>query len=240
MSKGAGTHLTLRVPCTVVAESPLVERYIKIHITKAQGVWLLTSLEVEHRQSSLANDPLIFMIDLGAVYGSVANYMQSIRSRFPKAIIVVLGKAPSDDDLSRFLSLGIQGYVPYCAVENILPKALRAVWDKGFWAPSEIVARFARCAANLAKASVSRSPGLTAREMSVLSCLERRLCNKEIGSNLNISETAVKFHLRNLFSKLGAHDRHSLIEIAKRSSLIPQAETGPLAVDGPSTSATDR
>jgi len=43
---------------------------------------------------------------------------------------------------------------------------------------------------------------LTDREAEVLTLLARGKSNKEIGSNLFISETTVKGHLRNIFTKL--------------------------------------
>jgi len=42
--------------------------------------------------------------------------------------------------------------------------------------------------------------------------LRLRLCNKEISARLGISEATVKFHLKNIFNKLGVHDRHLVAE----------------------------
>src|SRR5207247_8768833 len=43
--------------------------------------------------------------------------------------------------------------------------------------------------------------------------LECRLGNKEIAKALKISESTVKFHLSNIFRKLGVRDRHSAAEV---------------------------
>ena len=47
------------------------------------------------------------------------------------------------------------------------------------------------------------------REVSVL--ISRGSTNEEIGENLNISEPTVKTHLRNIYSKIGVHDRAQLV-----------------------------
>jgi DNA-binding CsgD family transcriptional regulator len=59
------------------------------------------------------------------------------------------------------------------------------------------------------------SPGaLTPQEVTILSLVSRNLSNKEIGHRLRISERTVKFHLTNMFDKLGVRSRHALARFA--------------------------
>ncbi|MFM0395505.1 LuxR C-terminal-related transcriptional regulator [Paraburkholderia phytofirmans] len=62
--------------------------------------------------------------------------------------------------------------------------------------------------------------GLTDREHGVLVLLAEGLANRAIGERLFVSETTVKFHLRNISAKLGASNRTQAIVIARRSGLI--------------------
>jgi len=52
---------------------------------------------------------------------------------------------------------------------------------------------------------------LTARERALLSALARGLANKDLGTELGISVNTVKFHLRNLYDKLGVNSRAQAI-----------------------------
>ncbi len=54
---------------------------------------------------------------------------------------------------------------------------------------------------------------LTEREMEVATLAAKGMSNKEIASVLYITETTVKFHLRNVFSKLGINRRSKLANI---------------------------
>ena len=60
---------------------------------------------------------------------------------------------------------------------------------------------------------------LTDRE-DVLTLLARGKSNKEIGANLFISETTVKGHLRNIFTKLNVLSRTEAITVANRRGLV--------------------
>src|SRR5690606_13330444 len=55
---------------------------------------------------------------------------------------------------------------------------------------------------------------LSEREREVLEALCRRESNKHIARWLNVSENAVKFHVKNLFRKLGVHSREAAIKAA--------------------------
>ncbi len=60
---------------------------------------------------------------------------------------------------------------------------------------------------------VNQSPltGLTRRELEVLSALAAGQTNKEIAADLGLSLNTIKFHVKNLFQKLGVHNRSQAI-----------------------------
>jgi DNA-binding NarL/FixJ family response regulator len=57
------------------------------------------------------------------------------------------------------------------------------------------------------------------RESMVLSALARGLSNREIGKELWITEQTVKFHLRNLYRKLGVSNRTEAARFAYQATL---------------------
>ena len=61
---------------------------------------------------------------------------------------------------------------------------------------------------------------LTGREIDVLKLLARGRSNKEIGSDLFISETTVKTHVRSIFTKLNVLSRTEAIAAANKRGLI--------------------
>jgi DNA-binding CsgD family transcriptional regulator len=67
--------------------------------------------------------------------------------------------------------------------------------------------------------SVRSQVNLTRREEEVLSGLMNSLANKEIASNLNLSERTVKFHVSSLLAKFRVRGRMELVREASRQAV---------------------
>jgi DNA-binding NarL/FixJ family response regulator len=64
------------------------------------------------------------------------------------------------------------------------------------------------------------SESLTPREAQILFLVRDGLRNKQIASDLAISETTVSFHIKNIVEKLQASDRTHALTIALRRGLL--------------------
>lgn len=62
---------------------------------------------------------------------------------------------------------------------------------------------------------------LSARELQVMRVLESGATNAEIAQGLHISDDAVKYHLKNVFAKLGASSRLEAVKLCREFGLIP-------------------
>lgn len=61
--------------------------------------------------------------------------------------------------------------------------------------------------------------GLTGRELEIVRLVARRLSNKEVGAQLDISARTVGTHLANIFDKVGVRDRTALGDLAREQRL---------------------
>jgi NarL family two-component system response regulator LiaR len=75
-----------------------------------------------------------------------------------------------------------------------------------------------------------RDIGLTERESEILSLLSTGMTNRELGSNLYVSENTIKTHLRSLYAKLGVRNRAQAASLAGQGILGDhRPETRPVA-----------
>jgi DNA-binding NarL/FixJ family response regulator len=62
--------------------------------------------------------------------------------------------------------------------------------------------------------------GLTRREQELVPLIARGFTNKEIASQLNLSEQTIKNHVHRMIRKVGAEDRFRVAEIADLQSSV--------------------
>ncbi|WP_425643791.1 LuxR C-terminal-related transcriptional regulator [Agrobacterium radiobacter] len=71
-----------------------------------------------------------------------------------------------------------------------------------------------------AEASVAQAAGLlSGREITVLKLLSEGRSNKEMARDLGLSEATVKFHLKNIYAKLGVSRRGMAVSVSKQLKL---------------------
>ena len=126
---------------------------------------------------------------------------------------LVIGDVTSRPYLRHLFLAGIHGFIDYADLESQFRPALAVIQDGRLWMPVQTAEGFSpwQDKARMGFAS----PGVfTPQEVTILNLLSRNLSNKEIGNRLRISERTVKFHLTNMFDKLGVRSRHALARFA--------------------------
>ena len=67
-------------------------------------------------------------------------------------------------------------------------------------------------------------PGLTAREQQVLDLITEGFTNRQISSNLSISEATVENHIHHIFVKLGISNRAQAVAHAFQLRIFMQVD----------------
>ena len=155
----------------------------------------------------------IYVVDSMTSPRATEALVMAIREQIEQAKVLVL--ADSFDEATSFtlLRLGIKGMIRYAETDSQLPRAVRSISSGGYWVSRALLSRFVDLMLGEIRMPPEFTPpaGLSPREHEVLGALLKNLANKEIGSQLNISERTVKFHVSNLLQKFGVHRRADLI-----------------------------
>jgi DNA-binding NarL/FixJ family response regulator len=70
--------------------------------------------------------------------------------------------------------------------------------------------------------AAARAEGLSDREIAILRALASGLSNQAIGRELWVSEQTIKFHLRNVYRKLGLSNRTEAARYAHEIGLVDE------------------
>lgn len=123
-----------------------------------------------------------------------------------KAPVVILSDA---DDIARMqtaFELGARGYIPTKLPLDVALSALRVVEVGGTFVPASSLFEF-RTQSAFAASEEPRTAALTVRQIAVGEAIREGKSNKQIAYELDMRESTVKVHIRNIMKKLNAKNR---------------------------------
>jgi len=155
--------------------------------------------------------PDVVLLDLRLPGMDGPEVIAAIRKIDPQAKVIVVTTYDGDEDVFRAVQAGARGYLLKGTFAEGILEAVRTVHAGRRLIAPEVADRLA--------ARVG-SPALTAREVAVLELVTKAMSNKEIGAVLCVSEATVKFHLKNIYAKLGVGDRTEAALVAVQRGII--------------------
>jgi two-component system NarL family response regulator len=155
--------------------------------------------------------PDVTLMDLQLPNLGGVEAISRIRAETPSARFIVLTTFDGDEDIYRSLQAGAKAYLLKGMTIDDLLNTIRVV-HAGKTSISPAIAE------KLADRMSTET--LTARELHVLERIVAGRANKEIASDLSISEATVKTHVNNLLSKLGVSDRTNAATVAIQRGLV--------------------
>jgi DNA-binding NarL/FixJ family response regulator len=137
--------------------------------------------------------------------------LEALAERHPNVKVAMLSAVEDRQVIESAFRRGARGYILKTVNPFDLPAAIRQIVD-------ETVIHAAHTTGGSPASSAQRS-GLSAKEIAVLAELSQGHSNKEIASRLWLSEQTVKFHLRNIYRKLGITSRTEALRYAYEHDL---------------------
>lgn len=203
----------------LVEYNPLAAAHLCRLLTSDPSLQVFTHNDILENSPSPDEPSPVFILDRQTLPTALSRYLRTVRLRFSDARILVLDDPLPSEELCRLLFLGIQGFLPYHDADEKLLEAIRALAEGHLWVTPEVLEQYVRFSAQVNGVREQRGAALTRQEKRILDLVQRRLSNKEISAILDISESTVKFHIGNLFDKLGVHDRQTAVELVNARGL---------------------
>jgi len=137
-----------------------------------------------------------------------------LHERLPAIKILVLSSFHDHESVYAMLRNGAVGYLTKDSLAQDLAETIRTTFQGKMVFSSEVGAQL------LSAPQPAMDFHLTDRELEVLVLLAEGLTNQQSAQKLSISQSTLKFHMTNIFQKLGVQTRSEALVLAAKNNLI--------------------
>jgi DNA-binding NarL/FixJ family response regulator len=136
---------------------------------------------------------------------TVGRLLSRVSELLPKVPVAVMSDYEDPENIQEAFELGVRGYIPTSLASVVAVGALHLVCLGGTFAPTAaLLSQSERRQGSPGRPLIE---GFTRRQSQILDCLRRGMANKLIAYELNMCESTVKVHVRNIMKKLKATNR---------------------------------
>ena len=160
----------------------------------------------------------------GSAHGSVLESVRRAHAASPSTTAIVLAPDRDADDIAAAFAAGVTVYcLDTARVEDLVTAIRQALERSVYYAPPPGMRR----AEDTAPASETPDAKLTRREREILQLVAEGSSNAELARILGVAEQTVKFHLSNVYRKIGVSNRTEASRWAQVHGLLPRRPPPP-------------
>ncbi|MFM7001525.1 MAG: LuxR C-terminal-related transcriptional regulator [Limnohabitans sp.] len=191
----------------VIDDHPLVRQAIGMLLRRLRPASKVVELEkFSELQAAIIKNgaPELFVLDLLLPGVKGATAVSDIKSMYNEVPLVVLSAMPAGEAEETCIEAGADLYIEKSTGANEISAAIQGLFVAD-------------------AATDEEAPGdtkLSKRQKQLILMLDRGLSNRDIATELNISEHTVKVHLWRLFRRLGVKSRTQTLHFARTHGLL--------------------
>ncbi len=141
-----------------------------------------------------------------------------IREILPDVKVLILTVNADDMYVFRGIKAGATGYLLKDCTPNGLSRAIETVYAGDTIMAPEVARKMLLAFEEIDEEP--EAPDLSSRELDVLRAISRGKGNKQVATDLGISDKTVRNHVSNIYKKLHIYDRTQAVLYAIREGLI--------------------
>lgn len=191
-----------------------------------EGVQIVEASDAAELHSVVQANPTadLVLMDLHMPGAHGFSTLIEMRAQHPAIPVAVVSAADEPSIIRRSIDFGASAFIPKSASMDTIGEALKTVLDGGVWLPTGLQAASPNDNDN-ERQLAERLSTLTPQQFRVLTLLADGRLNKQIASELDVSEATVKAHVTAILRKLGLYRRTQVAVLAQR---LLQADGGSL------------
>ncbi|MFC6486449.1 response regulator transcription factor [Nitratireductor sp. GCM10026969] len=137
----------------------------------------------------------------------VADQLKELVEDFSPTPVIVFADSDDIGQIIHALDCGVRGYIPSSVSIEVCAKAINLTLAGGVFVPASSVSAMHQMVASDASHNSQLAELFTPRQIEVANAIRQGKPNKIIAYELNMCESTVKVHVRNIMKKLNATNR---------------------------------
>jgi len=171
-----------------------------------------------------ASGPDVLILDSVTARLSDCAFVSDIVSQFPEIKVVLIDMDEDPEIFLECVRAGAVGYFLEDASAAEVVSGVQAVANGRAICPPQLslslFRAFSRQWTALPNARIKLELGLTRRQQQLIPLIAQGLTNKEIASQLNLSEGTIKNHIHEILRRVGASDRLQVVDLTRLSGVF--------------------
>lgn len=164
--------------------------------------------ELRRKKASHAFSAILFNIGARKIADpEIAEEMKKLTTEFSELPVLILSDTDELTQILQALEAGARGYIPSSVGIDVCIEAIRLSLVGGIFVPASSVLAVRQLLVSGHSAERPMAGFFTVRQAEVVEALRRGKPNKIIAYELNLRESTVKVHIRNIMKKLKATNR---------------------------------
>jgi DNA-binding NarL/FixJ family response regulator len=210
----------------VIDDHPLVQEGVAAALESlGHDVTVVAAADSEQGLTAASANPDIDLVLLDLALPGMGGLalIGALHQRLPSLPVVVLSALEGAEIVRQAIGAGAMGFVPKSAQTHVLIDVLQQVLEGNVSVPGILGATAAASAAGGQAPGGTGGAGaepeiapMTLRQLEVLSRLCQGKTNKQIATELGLSEKTVKAHVTAIFKVLGVVNRTQAVLVARR------------------------
>ncbi len=209
---GTKSDRKARIRIVIADAHPLIRAGLQSSLTSETDLCVVGEAANGEEAQRLCEDhqPDVLLLDLGMPGPSALETLAYLHQHSPQTRVLMLTAFDDEAHVRGLVEAGVAGYMLKEEAPATLSEAIRAVMRGFAWFSQSVAQKLTQPPASAA---------LTQREQEVLRLLARGGTNRKIAEELCVAEITVRFHLRNIYSKIDVGTRAQAVRWAMQHGL---------------------
>ena len=176
----------------------LQQRYTGAQVLEVGSLPELLSL----LKTGIEADLLLLDLHIPDAHGFTG--LVQVSENFPQMPVMIVSGNDNPSVIHKAVALGASGFLPKSASNEDIVNAIDAVIQGQVWIPANLPTPSVELGG---EQTAERIASLTPQQLRVLTMIGEGLYNKQIASELSVTDATVRAHVTEIFRKLGVTNR---------------------------------